>query len=113
VARFSLATTESYKNKEGQRVDQTEWHNIVLWRGLAETAEKYLRKGSMVYIEGRLKTRSWEDKDHNKRYTTEIVADVMTMLGRKSDENSGSDYSRSGEATPRQSEPEPGDDLPF
>ena len=83
VANFPLATTESYKNKEGQKVENTEWHNIVLWRGLADIAEKYLRKGQTVYIEGKLKTRSWEDKDGNKRYTTEIVADNMTMLGRK------------------------------
>ena len=81
VANFPLATTESYKNKEGQKVENTEWHNIVLWRGLADIAEKYLRKGQTVYIEGKLKTRSWEDKDGNKRYTTEIVADNMTMLG--------------------------------
>jgi single-strand DNA-binding protein len=112
VARFPLATSESYKNKDGQRVDQTEWHNIVLWRGLAETAEKYLKKGSMVYIEGKLKTRSWEDKDKNKRYTTEIVADIMTMLGRKSDDNS--EYSRSSaEPSAPVGGDESTDDLPF
>lgn len=85
VANFPLATTESYKNKEGNKVEQTEWHNIVLWRGLAEIAEKYLRKGQSVYIEGKLKTRSWEDKDGNKRYTTEIIGDNMTMLGGRKD----------------------------
>lgn len=81
VATFPLATNESYKDKNGNRVDNTEWHNIVLWRGLAEIAEKYLRKGSMVYIEGKLKTRSWEDQNNQTRYTTEVVGDNMTMLG--------------------------------
>ena len=85
VANFSLATTESYKNKEGERVSQTEWHNIVLWRGLAEVAEKYLKKGSSVYIEGKIKTRKWDDKDGKTRYNTEILADNMTMLGSKRD----------------------------
>lgn len=84
VTTFSLATTESFKNKDGQRIDQTEWHSIVLWRGLAEVAEKYLKKGQLVYIEGKLKTRSWE-KDGVKRYTTEIQADNMSMLGGKKD----------------------------
>ena len=81
VANFSLATTESYKNKEGEKVSQTEWHNIVLWRGLAEVAEKYLKKGSSVYIEGKIKTRKWEDKEGVTRYSTEVLADNMTMLG--------------------------------
>ena len=88
VANFSLATTESYKNKEGERVNQTEWHNVVLWRGLAEIAEKYLKKGSSVYIEGKIKNRKWEDKDGNTRYNTEILADNMTMLGSKPSPNS-------------------------
>ena len=86
VASFSIATTETYKDRNtGDRKDITEWHNIVLWRGLAEIAEKYLRKGSQVYIEGKLRTRSWE-KDGVTRYTTEIVADNMTMLGGRSSE---------------------------
>ena len=83
VANFSLATTENYKNKEGERVSQTEWHNIVLWRGLAEVAEKWLKKGSSVYVEGKIRTRKWEDKDGNTRYSTEILVDNMTMLGGK------------------------------
>ena len=83
VANFSLATTENYKNKQGERVSQTEWHNIVLWRGLAEVAEKYLKKGASIYVEGKIKTRKWEDKDGNTRYNTEILADNMTMLGGK------------------------------
>jgi len=82
---FSMATTESYKNKDGERISQTEWHNITLWRGLADIAEKYLHKGSQVYIEGKIKTRSWDDKEGNKRYTTEIHADFLTMLGGKRD----------------------------
>ncbi len=86
VANFPLATSESYKDKNGNRVDQTEWHNVVVWRGLAEVAEKYLKKGNQIYVEGKIRTRSWDDKDGNKRYTTEIVADQMTMLGGRKDE---------------------------
>jgi len=89
VASFSIATTESYKDRNtGERRDQTEWHNIVLWRGLADVAEKYLKKGDSVYIEGKLRTRSWE-KDGITRYTTEIVGDNMTMLGSRSSGGSG------------------------
>lgn len=84
VASFPLATSETY-NKEGKRIEQTEWHNIVMWRGLADTASKYLQKGKLVYIEGKLRTRSFEDKQGNKKYTTEVVADNFTLLGRRSD----------------------------
>lgn len=84
VASFPLATSETY-NKDGKRVEQTEWHNIVLWRGLAEVASKYLQKGKLVYIEGKLRTRSFEDKERVKKYVTEVVAENFTMLGRKSD----------------------------
>ena len=111
VANFSLATTESYKNKEGERVSQTEWHNIVLWRGLAEITEKYLKKGNSVYIEGKIRSRKWEDKEGNTRYTTEILADNMTMLGKK--EN---DFAEKKETTPEEEsipQEEKGDDLPF
>lgn len=80
-ASFSLATTETFKGKDGVKTSQTEWHNIILWRGLAEIAETYLRKGHQIYLEGKIRTRSWEDKDGNKRHTTEIVGDSMTMLG--------------------------------
>jgi single-strand DNA-binding protein len=80
-AAFSLATTETYKGKDGNKTSQTEWHNIVLWRGLAEIAETYLKKGHQIFLEGKIRTRSWEDKDGNKRFTTEIVGDNMTMLG--------------------------------
>lgn len=84
VASFPLATSETF-NKDGKRIEQTEWHNIVLWRGLAEVASKYLQKGKLVYIEGKLRTRSFEDKEKVKKYVTEIVAENFTMLGRKSD----------------------------
>lgn len=82
VASFSIATTESYTGKDGQKQDKTEWHNIVMWRGLADIAEKYLRKGSQVYIEGKLQTRSWDDNLGQKRYITEIIADNLVMLGK-------------------------------
>ena len=107
VANFSLATTENYKNKAGERVSQTEWHNIVLWRGLAEVAEKYLKKGASVYIEGKIKTRKWEDKEGNTRYNTEILADNMTMLAGKQSQESGSP------ATPADTATDKADDLPF
>ena len=84
VASFPLATSEMY-NKAGRRVEQTEWHNIVMWRGLAEVAGKYLFKGKLVYIEGKLRTRTYEDKEGIRRYTTEVVADNFTLLGRRSD----------------------------
>ncbi len=87
VCSFPLATSETYRNRDGERITNTEWHNIVLWRGLAEVAEKYVKKGSQLFIEGRIRTRSWDDRDGNKRYTTEIVGDNMQMLGRRSDDS--------------------------
>ncbi|RDV14086.1 single-stranded DNA-binding protein [Pontibacter diazotrophicus] len=89
VARFPMATSESFKDKSGQKQERTEWHNIVVWRGLAEVAEKYLKKGNSVYIEGRLRTNNYQDKEGIQRYSTEIVADNMTMLGGRSDNGSG------------------------
>src|SRR6476661_5125890 len=85
VAKFSLATTETYKDRSGKLISQTEWHTVVLWRGLAELAQKYLHKGSLIYVEGRLRTRSWEDKEGNKKFATEIVADNLIMLDKRSD----------------------------
>jgi single-strand DNA-binding protein len=83
VANFSIATTETYTDKStGERRDITDWHNIVTWGGLAEVCEKYLRKGMKVYVEGKLKTRSWTDKEGTTRYTTEVNVDNMTMLSR-------------------------------
>ena len=105
VANFTLATSETYKDKNGQRVEQTEWHNIVVWRNLAEVAEKYLKKGSTIYLEGKLRSRTWEDKDKVKRYTTEIVADTFTMLGKKENSSGSSDDIPTVSKT--------GDDLPF
>ena len=115
VASFSLATSESYKNKEGQKVDSTEWHNIVVWRNLAEIAEKYLKKGNTIYLEGKIRSRSWTDKENIKRYTTEIVADNFVMLGGKKDNNSSEPIvseTSTGEVNTAGDAPI-GDDLPF
>lgn len=99
VASFPLATSETF-SKDGRKIEQTEWHNIVMWRGLADVAAKFLQKGKLVYIEGKLRTRSFEDKDGNKKYTTEVVAENFTMLGRKTDfddELQNSKYDRSND----------------
>lgn len=112
VANFSLATNESYKNKSGERVTNTEWHNIVVWRGLAEVVEKYVKKGTMLYVEGKLRTRSYDDQNGNKRYITEIVADNLKMLDRAGGDNSQNNQSQ-GEAQTGSFEAEETDDLPF
>jgi single-strand DNA-binding protein len=88
VAKFPLATTETFKDRSGKLVSQTEWHTVVLWRGLAELAQKYLHKSSLVYIEGRLRTRSWEDKDGNRKFATEVVGDNLIMLDKRADSSS-------------------------
>jgi single-strand DNA-binding protein len=93
VASFPLATSETY-TKDGKKIEQTEWHNIVMWRGLADIASKYLQKGKLVYIEGKLRTRSFEDKEGHKKYTTEIVAENFTLLGRKSDFEGPGEYNQ-------------------
>lgn len=99
IVKFPIATTESYKNREGQKVESTEWHNIVVGRrGLAEVCEKYLNKGDKVYIEGRIKTRSWQDQEGQTKYATEIQADNMTMLTPKGESNGG------GSAQPAQAQ---------
>jgi len=132
VANFNLATNESYTDKNGQRVDKTEWHRIVMWRGLADIAEKYLKKGSTVFIEGKLSTRSWNDQNNQKRYTTEIIADNMQMLGGRRDGGETNNYNGGAQQEPYQSSqqpnfqpefneqtsagtmpPAPEDDLPF
>lgn len=121
VARFSLATTESYKNKNGDRVDQTEWHNIVLWRNLAEIAEKFVKKGMKLYIEGRIRNRSWEDQNGVKKYMTEIQGDTMQMLSPKqesgeytpSPRNYDAPASSNAPAQPVAPAPDDSDDLPF
>jgi len=99
VCKFPLATSETYKNKSGERISTTEWHNIVLWRGLAEIAEKYVKKGNQLYIEGRIRTMSYTDKEGNTRYITEITGDNMTMLGKRSDEGSPESTNQSQTAT--------------
>jgi single-strand DNA-binding protein len=116
VCNFPLATSETY-TKNGEKVTQTEWHNIVLWRGLAKVAENYVKKGMQLYIEGSLRTRSWEDQDGNKKYITEIMASNMQMLGRKGD-NEGAAPQASSEmnqptAAADSSTEEETDDLPF
>lgn len=127
VANLRLATTERYKSKNGETVEQTEWHNIVLWRGLAEVVEKYVKKGMRLYIEGRIRTRSWDDQNGVKRYTTEIYADNMQMLSRADNGESGTSNSRSYAPMPPVSTAHPAqtssntpplvaddeDDLPF
>lgn len=117
VAQFSLATSETYKDKNGAKTTQTEWHNIVLWRGLAEVAEKYVKKGDALYIEGKIRSRSYDDKEGNKRYTTEIIGDTMQMLGRKqSGESSSTPTSNPQENYTENTANEPPlapDDLPF
>ena len=86
VARVRLATTERLFDRQANETkEHTEWHTITLWRGLADVVDRYVKKGSQIYIEGRLRTREWMDKDNNKRYTTEILADTMNLLGRRSD----------------------------
>lgn len=106
VASFSLATSETYVDRTtGERRDTTDWHNIVCWRGLAEIVEKYVRKGSKIYIEGKLKTRSWQDREGNTRYTTEVLADELTLLSRPENSNERNSNATSGnvystEATP-------------
>jgi len=91
VARVRLATTERLFDRQANETkEHTEWHTITLWRGLADVVDKYVRKGSQLYIEGRLRTREWTDKDNQKRYTTEILADDMKLLGRRADGAQGS-----------------------
>ncbi len=130
VANFPVATSESYLDRTtNERKTITEWHNVVVWRGLAEVAEKYLTKGKQIYLEGKLRTRSWEDQDKNMRYTTEVVANNFVMLGNKdengsnSSPNGGQNFSKSSQSsspaqeaqTPNlnQSSSDADDDLPF
>ena len=115
VVNFSLATSESWTDKSGERQERTEWHRIVLWRKLAEIAGQYLRKGSKIYVEGKLQTRSWDDQSGQKRYTTEVVVNDMQMLDQRGESSGGG-----GEGVPP-TPPEPpvggdmggDDDLPF
>ncbi|WP_421918192.1 single-stranded DNA-binding protein [Marinifilum sp.] len=119
VANFPLATSETYTNKNNEKVTQTEWHNIVLWRKLAEIAETYVKKGMQLYIEGRIRTRSWDDQDGNKRYMTEIFGDNIRMLDRKGDSSQPTSTPESTATTQATATNEAGaseeetDDLPF
>jgi single-strand DNA-binding protein len=122
LARISVATTETYTDKNsGDKVSNTEWHRVVMWRGLATVAEKYLKKGSLVYIEGKLRTRSWEDENKQTRYTTEIVADNMTMLGSRGERGDGNTENVEQQPATPKAAPSGGvdlssddeDDLPF
>lgn len=114
VANFSLATDESWTDSNGQRQSRTEWHNIVAWSKLGEICNQYLRKGKLVFIEGRIQTREWDDRDGNKRRTTEIVASEMRMLGSRDEENGRTESKPSAESD--NSTMEVGitdDDIPF
>ncbi len=124
VATFTLATTERYRDRNNELRENTEWHNIVAWRGNADVCEKYVRKGTQLFIEGRIRTRSWDDQTGNKRYTTEIIADNLQMLGKKSDNpgaQGGYQPQQPAYAAPVQQQPVvkpvvddmPDDDLPF
>lgn len=137
VANFPLATTESYKDKDGNRQEQTEWHNVVFWGPIADIIERYLKKGSQIYVEGRIRTRSYQDKDNQTRYMTEIMGQNMTMMGggSRSDNGGGdqgygsgsnqrsADQSSSSSQQSQQTSPQPTsfgnggdggeDDLPF
>ncbi|MES2589226.1 MAG: single-stranded DNA-binding protein [Bacteroidota bacterium] len=122
VANFSIATSETYIEKAtGERKENTDWHNIVAWRGLAEVIEKYIKKGTKVYVEGKLKTRSWQDKEGNTRYTTEVLAEELTILSSRQDgerpQEDKPQYSNQGAPTNPSPMPEINqdldDDLPF
>tara|TARA_B100000579_G_scaffold84143_1_gene65650 strand:- start:9454 stop:9867 length:414 start_codon:yes stop_codon:yes gene_type:complete len=110
VANFSIATSESYKNKAGEKVTNTEWHNIVLWSPLAEIAENYLKKGSQVYIEGKISNRSYEDKEGVKKYVSEVVGRDITLLGRAPESQQQNDGSSTENDNPEAVQE---DDLPF
>jgi len=115
VVNFRIATTERWKDKDGQQQEQTEWHNIVAWRRLAEICGEYLSKGSRVYIEGKLQTRKWQDQNGNDRYTTEIVANEMKMLtprGAGAGEGFGSNAGERNDFPP-EPPPNTGEDVPF
>ena len=106
VANFSIATSEFWTDKSGTRQERTEWHNIVAWRGLADLSKRYLSKGRQVYVEGRIQTREWDDRDGNKRRSTEIVANQMVLLGSRSDQDES--YASS---PPQQADPVPAKDM--
>ena len=113
-ASFSLATSESYQNRDGERITQTEWHNVVLWRGLAEVAEKYLKKGQQVYIEGKLTHRSYMGKDGTTKYITEVIGRDMTLLSNRRDGGTpGAATGPTPTSEPASSPQKEADELPF
>lgn len=112
-ATFPLATTEFFKNKDGQKIEQTDWHNVVCWRGLADIAEKILKKGTQVYIEGKLHTRSWEDKDGNKRYVTEVLVENFTVLANRNYTNTQDEVIQQPIEEILNEDTEPIEDFPF
>ena len=115
VAKFPLATTETFKDRGGKLVSQTEWHTVVLWRGLAELAQKYLHKGSLVYIEGRLRTRNWDDKEGHRKFATEVVGDNLIMLDKRTEGTTHAD-SQSENVTGHEAPPADSDasqELPY
>jgi single-strand DNA-binding protein len=114
VASFTIATDERFNDRQGERQERTEWHNIVAWSKLAEICGQYLKKGKLVYIEGRLQTRSWDDKETGqKRYRTEIIANEMQMLDRKGDEGGGGGQYASASRGPATETIQDDDDVPF
>ncbi len=116
VANFNIATTESWRNQDGGKEEHTEWHKIVVWRKLAEICGEYLSKGSKIYLEGRIRTRKWQDRDGNDRYTTEIEARDIQFLSTRGGGTGGSTGSSQGQDQGQSySEPPPGvgDDVPF
>jgi len=122
VANFTLATSDHYTNKSGEKVTTTEWHNIVCWSGLANLAENYIRKGSQIYVDGKIRTRSYDAQDGSKRYITEILADTIQLLGKKGEPTSlegNKSAQQTGVSEPPNStiasgnEDKEGDDLPF
>ena len=112
VTNLSVATNESWKDQSGEMQDRTEWHRVVMYGRMAETASEYMKKGQMVYVEGRLHTREWEDKNQIKRRTTEISCDNFTMLGKRSD-NAGTDRKTADSAPNPKPDSRADDDLPF
>ena len=116
VAKFPLATTETFKDRGGKLVSQTEWHTVVLWRGLAELAQKYLHKGSLVYIEGRLRTRNWDDKEGHRKFATEVVGDNLIMLDKRTDGTTQTDSTHNenlGSHEPPPADTDVSQDLPY
>jgi len=118
LVTLTVATTERYKDRNGEVKEQTEWHNIVCWRNLAEIVEKYVHKGTQVYIEGKLRSRSWEDQNGQKRYVTEVIADNLRLLGRKPEPSPGTAPYAATSPKPAPADPMEGveaplDDLPF